>query len=75
MHAPKELQRAKVAIGIGICAYEAAALAVNDVDTLPPITAFCHRYPLAAVFCVSWVAIHLLRPWIPDVRARVPGNP
>lgn len=70
----KELHRAKIAIGIGICSYEAAALAVNDAETLPPITAFCHRYPIAAIACVTWVAVHLLRPWIPDVRARVPSD-
>lgn len=56
----KEIGRLKIAAGIGICAYEAAALAVADSDALPPITAILRRHPLLSLLAVAWVSQHLL---------------
>lgn len=61
---PPLLHHAKVALGIGVCAYEAAALAVHDAETLPTITNLSHRHPAVAATVVAWVAVHLLRPWL-----------
>lgn len=73
------LRQAKVRIGIGVCTYEAIALAVDEPELLPAITDWSHPRtvgaPLAdsaraliALACVAWVTVHLLRPWVRRVR-------
>lgn len=62
-------------VGIGLCDYELVALAVNDPDVVPKITDLCHPDDSAsdrenqvrlalALFCCTWTAVHLLRPWL-----------
>lgn len=58
------MHHAKIAAGIGLCAYEAAALAVADAEALPTISDLSHRHPTVAVAVVAWIAAHLLRPWL-----------
>jgi len=53
---------AKPIIGIGIAAYEAAALAVRDDAALPTITHLCHEHKALAVGITAWVALHLIFP-------------
>lgn len=72
---PPWLHRAKLRAGIVVCTYEALALAVDDPEVLPRITDWSHprrhAVPLEdrarlviALVCVTWVAVHLMRPWV-----------
>lgn len=58
------LHRLKIAVGIGICSYEAAALAVNNPDALPRLTDFAHRWPWLGRAMAGWCLVHLAMPWL-----------
>ena len=53
---------AKPILGIGIAAYEAAALAVRDDTALPTITHLCHEHRVLAYSISAWVVLHLVFP-------------
>jgi len=64
----ERLRRAKISAGIGICTYEAIALAVDDPTKLPPITHLAHSWLPVAAACSGWTLVHLMHPWVQRVR-------
>lgn len=56
------LHRAKVVAGIGLCAYEAAALAAGQPEALPRLTDLAHRHPWLGRFMAGWCVVHLAIP-------------
>lgn len=56
------LRHAKIILGIGVCAYEAASLAVNDPETLPRITDLSHRHRWLGWSIAAWCVAHLALP-------------
>lgn len=56
------LHRLKILIGVGLCGYEAAALAANDPDALPRLTDFAHRWPWLGRVMAGWCLAHLAFP-------------
>lgn len=56
----EQLHRAKLRAGIGLCTYEAIALAVDDPQLVPPITDILRQHRLLGAAAVGWVAVHLL---------------
>lgn len=57
-----QLHRARLRTGIGICTYEAIALAVDDPEILPPLTWIGHRWRWIGWAMATWCMVHLACP-------------
>lgn len=58
------LRKLKVILGIGLCAYEGAALAVSDPNSLPRLTDLAHRWPWLGRGMAAWCVVHLALPML-----------
>lgn len=58
----EQLHRARLRAGIGICTYEAIALAVDDPEIVPPLTWIGHRWRWIGWAMAAWCVGHLACP-------------
>lgn len=74
-HHAHHAHHARRILGIALSGYEHAAFVIDDSGVIPKISDHCwpnedgttteNRVRLGlALFCSSWVCVHLLRPWV-----------